>query len=110
MTLPYDPLSHRAEREAETARRLEIAREPEQWWYYARVKNSAGMHTVFYATKMPVVGEPCNGIAAPNRITGFWRRPILKTKLTPEPAFRDSTYVSDGRDLADEAKRKGREA
>ncbi len=46
-----------------------------RWWYYARVKNSSGMHTVFYTTTMPIVGATCAGIATPNRITGYWRRP-----------------------------------
>jgi len=44
-----------------------------RWWYTARVKNSAGMHSVFYSTTRPVVGATCPGIAAPNRITGYWR-------------------------------------
>ena len=53
-----------------------------RWWYTARVTNSAGMHSVFYSTTRPVVGAECPGIAAPNRITGYWREPAPNEELT----------------------------
>ena len=54
---------------------LRAARGSARMWYYARVKNSTGMHTVFYGKTRPRVGATCGGIASPNRITGYWRRP-----------------------------------
>jgi len=54
---------------------LRAARGSARMWYYARVKNSSGMHTVFYGKIRPKVGATCGGVAAPNRITGYWRRP-----------------------------------
>jgi hypothetical protein len=64
-------------------------------WYYARVKNSAGMHTVFYGKTRPKVGSTCEGIASPNRITGWWRRPAPQAPNVPaEPSGTRDTKQS----------------
>lgn len=44
-----------------------------RFWYYARVKNSAGVHEVFYARSRPRIGSECPGIAAPNKVIGYRR-------------------------------------
>lgn len=41
------------------------------WWYYAKVRNSSGLHTVFYSTTKPVIGSECMGIASPNKVEGY---------------------------------------
>ncbi len=40
--------------------------------YIARVRNEAGMRSVCYGDTEPRVGAECPGVAAPNRITGYW--------------------------------------
>jgi hypothetical protein len=52
-----------------------------RWWYTARVRNSAGMHSVFYGSTRPQVGKSCPGIAPPNKITGFWRESVPNASL-----------------------------
>jgi len=48
------------------------------WWYTARVKNSAGVHGVFYSTTRPTIGATCPGVAGPNCIVGY-RREVAPT-------------------------------
>lgn len=47
-----------------------------RFWYTARVKNSSGVHGVFYATTRPKIGSECQGIAKPNKVIGFKREPV----------------------------------
>jgi hypothetical protein len=44
------------------------------WWYYAKVENATGIHTVFYANTRPKIGDSCLGIAEPNKVIGFERK------------------------------------
>lgn len=46
-----------------------------RWWYTAEVRNSSGVHRVFYSTTKPVIGSTCPGVAEPNKIIGFKREP-----------------------------------
>lgn len=45
-----------------------------KFWYTARVKNSSGIHAVFYACTRPRIGSTCEGVAKPNRVVGFQRK------------------------------------
>jgi hypothetical protein len=44
-----------------------------RFWYTARVKNSSGVHAVFYSTTRPRIGAACPGVAKPNKIVGYKR-------------------------------------
>jgi len=44
--------------------------------YIARVKNSSGIHGVFYGGTRPKKGSECPGIAKPNKVIGYRLEPI----------------------------------
>lgn len=46
-----------------------------KFWYTAKVKNSSGIHSVFYASTRPVIGSECDGVAKPNKVVGYKREP-----------------------------------
>ncbi len=42
-------------------------------WFTAKVRNSNGVHSVFYASTKPQIGKSCPGVAGPNKIISFTR-------------------------------------
>lgn len=47
-----------------------------RFWYTAIVKNSTGIHAVFYGLSRPEIGKLCPGIATPNKILAYKREKV----------------------------------
>lgn len=52
--------------------------EEDEWrrWYDALVLSTNGIHRVFYGSSQPVIGDECDGVAAPNRVIGYTINPL----------------------------------